>query len=86
MTDAALENDFSSGVQVSMYKSTEKSLGKIIGLILSNPIISVSEMAGSLSISQRAVEKNISKLKIEQKIKRIGPAKGGHWEITSDKA
>jgi len=35
----------------------------------------------AIGLSRRGIEKNISKLKTEGKIKRIGPAKGGHWEI-----
>ncbi len=38
-------------------------------------------MAQLLSLTQRAIEKVLAKMKFEQKIKRIGPAKGGHWEI-----
>jgi ATP-dependent DNA helicase RecG len=38
-------------------------------------------MARKLKISPRAVEKQISKLKKQGKIRRVGPDKGGYWEI-----
>jgi ATP-dependent DNA helicase RecG len=38
-------------------------------------------MAKEIGISQRKVEENLAKLKILGKLKRIGPAKGGHWEV-----
>jgi ATP-dependent DNA helicase RecG len=38
-------------------------------------------MAKKLNISTRAVEKQIAKLKKEAKIRRVGPDRGGYWEI-----
>jgi len=55
---------------------------KIVRLISDNPKVTIPEIAGILGITTRAVEKQIAKLKREGKIKRIGPDKGGHWEIS----
>lgn len=38
-------------------------------------------LAEALGISKKAVEKHLSKLKSEGVISRIGPDKGGHWEV-----
>jgi ATP-dependent DNA helicase RecG len=38
-------------------------------------------MSKTLNISNTAVDKNILKLKNLSIIKRIGPDKGGHWEV-----
>jgi ATP-dependent DNA helicase RecG len=54
---------------------------KIIKLIRLNNHISARELSSELAISQRKVEENISKLKEKGKLKRLGPAKGGQWEI-----
>jgi predicted HTH transcriptional regulator len=54
---------------------------KILYLISKNPYTTISEIANTLSISTRAVEKQIKKLQENNKLKRIGPAKGGHWEV-----
>jgi len=40
----------------------------------------INELAEIVGISQKGVEWQISKLKKEGRIKRIGPDKGGHWE------
>ncbi len=45
-----------------------------------NNKITTTEIADILGISRRAVAKQIEKLKNEGKLRRIGPAKGGHWE------
>ena len=54
---------------------------KILELVNDNPGISKREMADKLGISTTAVDKNISKLKDIGLLKRIGPDRGGHWEI-----
>ena len=43
--------------------------------------ITAKKIAEILKISTTAVEKNIAKLKDNGILKRIGPDKGGHWEI-----
>ncbi|MDF2939696.1 MAG: Filamentation induced by cAMP protein Fic [Gammaproteobacteria bacterium] len=63
-------------------KSSSKTEDKLLGLIRKNPNISSTIPSQILGISKRAVLKQISKLKAEGKLKRIGPAKGGHWQIT----
>ncbi len=41
-------------------------------------------MADQLGISRRAVAKAIAKLQAEDRIRRVGPDKGGHWEVLKD--
>ena len=65
-------------------KSSEKSSEKIIRTIKQNPAVSAQELADMLGITSRAVEKHLSKLKENGVIKRIGPDKGGHWEIVAE--
>jgi len=38
-------------------------------------------MAEILGISDTAVDKNIATLKKKGLLRRVGPARGGHWEI-----
>ena len=68
---------------VMFYKaeSTEKSSEKILNLIKNNPETTIANLAKQLGMSTRAIEKQISTLKKRSLIIRIGPAKGGHWEI-----
>ena len=60
---------------------SEKSSEKILELMKENSHISASELASRIGISSRAVEKHISNLKEAGKLKRIGSAKSGHWEV-----
>ncbi len=41
----------------------------------------MSEIARNIGISKRKVLDNINKLKKHGRLKRIGPAKGGYWEV-----
>jgi len=64
--------------------SSQKSSQKIIELIEANAAITTQQMADNLGISRRAVAKAIAKLQAENLIRRIGPDKGGHWEVLKD--
>ena len=61
--------------------SSEKSSEKILGLMRANPGTSANEIARTLALTARAVEKQIAVLKKNGKVKRIGPDKGGHWQV-----
>lgn len=76
---------FYSGVQKSSVKSSVKgsvkSSVKILELIAADQDITIREIAEHLSISVRAAEKQVAKLKAENIIKRVGARRGGHWEV-----
>ena len=61
--------------------TTQKTTQKIIKLISQNKYITTLELAESLNRSRSAIAKQIAKLKEESVIPRIGPDKGGYWEI-----
>lgn len=46
-----------------------------------NPKVTVSQIAARLRMSRTAADKNIQILKSKGYIKRVGAAKGGHWEV-----
>jgi ATP-dependent DNA helicase RecG len=69
------------GTEKSSEKSREKSSEKILDLVRQNPAFSAREIAEALGLTSRAVEKQLGKLKKEGRLKRIGPDKGGHWEV-----
>jgi ATP-dependent DNA helicase RecG len=61
--------------------SSEKSSEKILELLKADPSLAARTLADALGVSPRAVEKQIAKLRAEGRIRRIGPDKGGHWEV-----
>ena len=69
------------GREKSREKSRGKSREKILSLFRSNPTLTQSSLARHLGLSVKAIEKNIRILKDAQRLRRIGPDKGGHWEV-----
>jgi len=65
----------------TMVKMSEKMSEKILWLMRDNPEISAKELAYIVNRSSRTIERAIAKFKEEGRIKRIGPDKGGHWEV-----
>ena len=51
--------------------------------IKANNKVTTSELAQIVGISQRKIKENISKLKENGFIERIGSPKGGYWKIIS---
>ena len=62
-------------------KVTKKSNQKILSAISDNPNITIRELQDLLGLSESGVKKVISQLKKQGLLLRIGPQKGGHWEI-----
>ena len=54
----------------------------IMNAVASNSVITIPELSQIVGISERKIRTNISKLKQKGLLKRVGPDKGGHWEIT----
>ncbi|HMP29239.1 MAG TPA: HTH domain-containing protein [Saprospiraceae bacterium] len=53
----------------------------MVNEILKNPKVTIKELSEILRISNRAIEKNISKLKSSGILKRLGSKNGGIWEV-----
>ena len=64
-------------------KSSGKTEAKIIAIARKSPSVSIPQIAEILGISTRAVEKQIRHLKQTNRIRRIGPAKGGNWQVVA---
>ena len=64
-------------------KSVQKSVQKIVDFISENPNITTQEMANLLGINRSVVARHIKTLQEKGIIRRVGPDKGGHWEIVT---
>ena len=65
----------------SREESRDKSRDKIIELIKNNPKITTKEMAESLGLTIKAIEKQIKILKDNKTIERVGSKKDGYWNV-----
>jgi ATP-dependent DNA helicase RecG len=62
-------------------KSAAKTEDHILDLIRQDNSVTTERLGKLLGISKRAVLKQIEKLKNQDRLRRIGPARGGHWEV-----
>ncbi|PTN36063.1 winged helix-turn-helix transcriptional regulator [Desulfonatronum sp. SC1] len=62
-------------------KTSEKTSEKILRAARENPGITIAELAVSIGVSTRSVERNIRKLQDGGRLARVGSDKGGHWEV-----
>jgi ATP-dependent DNA helicase RecG len=75
--------------QKTIQKTTQKTIqmtgentqAKLLALIGTDPFISLQELSNKIGLSRAGIAWQIKKLKKEQRLKRIGPDKGGSWKI-----
>ena len=60
---------------------SQKGPEKILEFIKDNPQISIPALAKEFGITVKAMRLTLDKLKAEKRISRIGPNKGGYWQI-----
>jgi len=82
----SLENESGLGGKKSEFgrKKKIKSREKIVSLLTETNTLSATAIAVLIGITPKAVEKHLSKLKAEGMLRRIGPDKGGYWEVVRD--
>lgn len=78
---ATEKNTVSSEKNATGSEKSSEIISAIIAGIRQNPKVSAAEIAMQIGISSRAVEKRIKALRENGMIRRVGPDKGGHWEI-----
>ena len=59
----------------------EKSSEKILAFLKQEPSLSAKAFAEKMNMTSRTVEKQISLLKTNGKLRRIGASKGGAWHV-----
>jgi len=62
-------------------ESSGETSAQILSLLAQSPTLTIPEMALRLGLGTRAIEKQVSKLKTQNRLRRVGPNKGGHWEV-----
>ena len=58
---------------------------KILDAIVADSFVSAKSLAELIGISHRKTQDNLARLKKLGFIKRVGAAKGGHWEVIKPK-
>jgi ATP-dependent DNA helicase RecG len=66
---------------ISSPKRSGKRSGKILAALKQDEYLTIPEVASMIGVTERSIERNIKKLQDQKRLRRIGPAKGGHWEV-----
>ena len=81
-TESNQKSNQKSGLETeSNQKSNQKSDQKILEAISKNSVITIKELQELTGLSESGVKKIIRNLRADNQIRRVGPDKGGHWEI-----
>ena len=59
--------------------------GRIVKIVWKNPYASAQSISEVVGIAPRNVQEHLRKLQAQGIIRRVGPDKGGHWEIIKEK-
>ena len=62
-------------------KTSEKTSEKILAAVRQDKAITIKALSDLIGVSKRSIERNIDALQREVRLRRIGPDKGGHWEV-----
>ena len=84
MLDVILRTIRAKGVPKSAAggkKSGKKTEDRVLGLLARNPKLTFAGMVAALGISRSAIQKHVAHLKDAQRLRRIGPDKGGRREV-----
>ena len=64
--------------------TTEKTTEKILRLLLEKPNLTNQELADKCGLTEDGIYYNIKRLKQKGLISRIGPDKGGYWQVNDN--
>jgi len=73
--------EFMLEVILKSIKNSVKTEDKILDYLIENPSSTIKELAEILDLTVRAVEKQVSNLKKENKLERMGSARKGYWIV-----
>lgn len=75
--EAVCPNGSVKSSEKSSEKRSVKTEDRLLILLKDHPTMTISELAATLEISTRAVEKRLARLRSEGRLRRIGPDRGG---------
>jgi ATP-dependent DNA helicase RecG len=65
---------------------SEKTAGRILAALRKDPASTIRSIAQTVSVTTRTVERNLKTLQSRSLLRRVGPDKGGHWEVVEKPA
>ncbi len=69
-------------VQESVQENVQEMSKKILALIRENNSITQTALAKILGVTPKTIYRKLARLQAAGRLRRIGPDKGGHWEVS----
>ena len=66
-------------------KMSEKTSEKILTALRQDGSLTIAELASRIGVQNRTIERNIKRLQEQNRLRRVGPDKGGRWEVIEGK-
>ena len=73
-----------SGKKKVVGKSGKKTIDRVWSLLQKCPQSTFADMVRVLGITRSTIQKHIANLKAAGRLRRVGPDKGGHWEVIEE--
>ena len=67
--------------KVDALAMSEKMSEKILTILTNKPKASIADMASATGVTTRTIERKLKALVAANRLRRIGPDKGGRWEV-----
>ena len=80
---AGQQQELDQSKQDSSMKSSMKSDDRLLLVLKDDPTMSLPKMSEATGLSVGGVRKVLDKLRATGRIRRIGPDKGGRWEVVN---
>jgi len=68
-------------LQDALTEALSKTSEKIVAALIRNSSITIAELAKSVGVTPRSIERNLQKLQEVGRLRRVGADKGGCWEV-----
>ena len=81
---ASVQIDHANGTESGPESGPENTINLIMQQIKANPQVSTRAIAQNLNMARSGIIKHLNKLQEFGVIRRVGPNKGGHWEIVNN--
>ena len=59
----------------------EKRREDVLLIMKKNDQVTIAELAKQFGVTEKTIKRDIEKLKKDDRLKRVGPDKGGYWEV-----
>jgi ATP-dependent DNA helicase RecG len=69
------------GLEKTSGKTSGNTSGKILIALKQDVKLAIPELTSRIGVTERTIERNIKKMQEKGLLRRVGPARGGHWAI-----